>query len=383
MTLPNPDPSFLILVVDDTASNRKIVTTFLRHLRYEIDEAADGFSALEYVQNRQPDLILLDIGMPQMDGYETCERIKAIDKLKDVPIIFMTAHSDLQSKLRGFEMGAVDYVTKPLAMQEVAARVRTHLRLSYLQRELNEQNNRLNEELLERQKLTEALQEHNRELDAFSHTVAHDLKSPLTAILGYADLLTEALKNEPDLLTFVNGIQESAGKSNSIIQELLLLASVRKQNAPTQVVWMAQVFKQAKQRVSRVAVDYQGQIEEPAEWPVLVQGYAPWLEEVWVNYLTNALKYGGVPPVVKVGYTIEDDHCVRFWVKDNGAGLNEEQKEVLFREFTRLDQIRAQGHGLGLSIVRRIMDKLGGYAGAESEVGQGSTFYFVLPLYKQ
>ncbi|NIU99771.1 MAG: hybrid sensor histidine kinase/response regulator, partial [Phycisphaerae bacterium] len=126
--------------------------------------------------------------------------------------------------------------------------------------------------------------------------------------------------------------------------------------------------------------EYRGEIIFPKTWPV-AQGYAPWIEEVWTNYLSNALKYGGRPPRLELGAKRQSDGMIRFWVRDNGPGLKPETQATLFTEFTRLTEVRAQGHGLGLSIVRRIIEKLGGEVGFDSEnvPGQGSAFYFTLP----
>ena len=110
-------------------------------------------------------------------------------------------------------------------------------------------------------------------------------------------------------------------------------------------------------------------------------GYAPWIEEVWENYLSNAIKYGGQPPKVECGYEQLSDRIIRFWVRDNGQGLTEDEQKQLFVPFTKLSQVRVTGHGLGLSIVHRIIQKLGGQVGVESQVGQGSTFSFTLPAH--
>jgi signal transduction histidine kinase len=117
---------------------------------------------------------------------------------------------------------------------------------------------------------------------------------------------------------------------------------------------------------------------EASAWPVAL-GYAPWVEEVWINYLSNALKYGGRPPRIELGAKAQPDEMTRFWVRDNGPGIPPEAQARLFTPFTRLDQVRAKGHGLGLSIVRRIVEKLGGQVSVESQVGQGSVFSFTLP----
>jgi signal transduction histidine kinase len=128
---------------------------------------------------------------------------------------------------------------------------------------------------------------------------------------------------------------------------------------------------------------YHAEICRPGAWPAAV-GYAPWIEEVWINYLSNALKYGGQPPVVELGADVQDDDWIRFWVRDNGPGILPDDQARLFTPFTRLSQVDLEGHGLGLSIVRRIVEKLGGEVGMESDTtGSGSLFYFTLPATRQ
>jgi signal transduction histidine kinase len=164
---------------------------------------------------------------------------------------------------------------------------------------------------------------------------------------------------------------------HSIIEELLLLAGVRKTEVARLPVEMAAVVSGALQRVSHMTAEYAPEIVLPDAWPVAL-GYGPWIEEVWANYLSNAMKYGAKPPRLELGADTVDDK-VRFWVTDNGPGLTPEQQSRLFTPFTRLHQARATGQGLGLSIVRRIMEKLGGEAWVESEPGKGSRFGFTLP----
>lgn len=140
---------------------------------------------------------------------------------------------------------------------------------------------------------------------------------------------------------------------------------------------MAEIIEQAIERLNSVIIDSQAELILPETWPV-AWGYGPWVEEVWVNYLINGLKYGGQPPRLEFGATPQTEGMVRFWLQDNGPGLSAADQAVLFTEFTRLNEVQIKGHGLGLSIVRRIMDKLGGQAGVESEPGQGSRFFFTL-----
>jgi len=246
-------------------------------------------------------------------------------------------------------------------------------------------------EIAERKQVQEALyqrtlelQERNDELDAFSHTVAHDLKTPLSLVLGYAQLLREQrgpLSGE-ESERYTRPIVANARKVEEIIEELLLLASVRREDVQLEPLDMVAVLSEALERLDLLVERNQAEVVVPDSWPAAL-GYGPWVEEVWVNYISNAIKYGGRPPRVELGATIseEDGGTVRFWVRDNGPGLTEEKQSQLFVPFTRLGQVRAEGHGLGLSIVRRIVEKLGGQVGvvSDSARGEGTEFSFTLP----
>lgn len=223
------------------------------------------------------------------------------------------------------------------------------------------------------------LEARNSELDAYAHTVAHDLKNPISIVLGHAVYLNEVLvQPSPDeLQRSLVAITQSAEKATHIIDELLLLAGVRQQAVRPVPLDMGAIVEEAERRLAHLVRETGAELRRPAQWPQAL-GHAPWIEEVWVNYLSNALKYGGCPPVVEVGADLQCDGLVRFWVRDNGRGLSPDEQAQLFVPFARLDHHRAAGNGLGLSIVRRIIDKLGGEVGVESVVGQGTTFYFAL-----
>ncbi|HVO44527.1 MAG TPA: histidine kinase N-terminal 7TM domain-containing protein [Aggregatilineales bacterium] len=246
------------------------------------------------------------------------------------------------------------------------------------------------------QQYNRELEAHNAELDAFAHTVAHDLKNPLNLVLGYSALLLDfrAGLSDEEVQQTLDGLTRTAKKMDRIIDELLLLAGVRKlSNIQMETVDMAHIVSEAQKRLMDMIADTQAVISSPTVWPT-VTSYTPWIEEVWVNYISNALKYGGAPPHIELGYDIVPDPAappgsqdeqshVRFWVRDHGSGLTPESQAQLFVEFTRLDQARARGQGLGLSIVRRIVEKLGGQVGVDSQIGQGSTFFFTLPLRRE
>jgi signal transduction histidine kinase len=231
---------------------------------------------------------------------------------------------------------------------------------------------------------TVELKARNQDLDAFAHTVAHDLKNPLGLVVGYADLLAEdydALQAE-DRQHYANAIARSGHKMTEIVDEILFLSRVRTLEVETQVLDMTEIVNEVLQTLAPTIEARRAEIVLPAAWPAAV-GYAPWIEEVWANYVSNACKYGGEPPRVELGATVETDAAsrpaVRFWVRDNGPGLSPEQQERLFTPFTRLPSLHGRGHGLGLSIVKRIVEKLGGQVGVESAAGHGSVFSFTLP----
>jgi two-component system, sensor histidine kinase and response regulator len=358
----NPMTPANILLVDDTPANLQLLLPMFSPDAYRTRVAKSGGRALELARAEKPDLILLDIIMPDVSGYDVCRQLKADPETADIPIIFLSALHDIENKLQAFELGGVDYITKPFHAAEVLTRVNTHLTLRRLQEELRRQ-------LLE--------------LDAYAHTVAHDLKSPLGVLIGCADILGLGLENIPPAVArnSLDALTRSAYKMNDIIEELLLLATIRQQKEiPAYPLDMWAVVSDVQIRLKTTTPEAESvgiQLENPEKWPAC-RGYAPWIEEVWVNYLSNALKYGGDPALISVGGEIQGE-MARFWVRDRGPGLTAEEQSKLFAPFERLEQTRAQGHGLGLSIVRRIVETLGGQTGVESQAGEGSLFYFTLP----
>jgi signal transduction histidine kinase len=235
---------------------------------------------------------------------------------------------------------------------------------------------RLEERVQER---TAELQRRNEELAAYDHTVAHDLKNPVALVIGYSDFLVECYATMPDeeLGEHLRTIVRNGHKMRSIIDELLLLAELRDADFEAKPLDMASIVAETQRRLASMIEEYQAEIISPATWPMAL-GYSPWIEEVWVNYLSNAIKYGGKPPRLELGAQVQAGGLVRFWVRDNGLGIPPEDQSRLFSRFVRLDPDRAKGHGLGLSIVRRIVERLGGHVEVESKEGQGSTFAFSL-----
>ncbi len=232
--------------------------------------------------------------------------------------------------------------------------------------------------LVAEQERAHQLQLSNEQLDAFSHMVAHDLKSPLAIILGYVQLLMMDSTQTQDAHLQLEIVFNAGQKMRNIITELLLLASVRKEDVKKRPLAMTYIIREALKRLSLLLEEKQIDIVLPEKWPSAL-GYGPWVEEIWVNYISNAIKYGGDPPLIEIGADEQTDGTIQFWVKDNGPGINPDNAEKIFQKFTRLEETRATGHGLGLAIVKQIANMLDGEVGFENRPEQGAKFYFTLP----
>ncbi|HNQ87908.1 MAG TPA: response regulator [Verrucomicrobiota bacterium] len=345
-----------ILVVEDDPAVREMLQELLEINGYEVVCAVHGEEGLRQASETTPDLVVCDIAMPVMDGYAMLEALRRNPETRALPVILLTALAERDRIRQGMNLGADDYLTKPFTetelLQSIAAR-------------------------LEKKGLID-------ELDAFAHTVAHGLKNPLTPVLGNASLLAHAGPTLPESTRkkAVEQILESARQMRAIIDELLLLSSVRRASVTTEPIEMGALVKRVLSRMEYEIRDRQAEVSVAETWPPAA-GHVPWIEEVWSNYVANALKYGGrdgQPPCIALGgEALPDGRFSRFWVRDSGAGLTPEQQGRLFVPFTRLHQGPAQGHGLGLSIVRRIVEKLDGRVGVESTPGAGSLFFFTLP----
>jgi PAS domain S-box-containing protein len=229
---------------------------------------------------------------------------------------------------------------------------------------------------------TQELESHNAELDAFADSVAHDLRNPLSTIIGFAEALLEPYDDiSPEQLrTIITSMARVGRKMDSIIEELLLFARVRKTAVRAKPVHMAPLVENVTQRLRWLIDSRQAELIVPSHWP-LALGYGPWIEEVWANYISNAVSYGGTPPRIELGADVLPDNRVRFWVRDNGEGVPPDLRERIFQGFGQSGVVRPTGHGLGLALVKRIIDKLDGEVGLLCPVqdGRGSCFSFTLP----
>ncbi len=375
-----------ILYMEDDPGLARLFQKKLRRAGYAVDIAHNGEEGLEMYYSGSYDVIATDQAMPIHSGLDVIRILASQGDREPPPTIMVTGTGSEQIAVEAMKLGASDYIVKDVdggyldLLPAVVERV-------LQQQRLIEEKRRAEESL--RQYAAE-LEARNEELDAFAHTVAHDLKGPLSYIVGFAKVLTEdyiALSDD-EMHRYLQNLARQGQKMSRIIDELLLLFSVRKMSdVEIRPVDMSSVFAEVQERLDYLIKEHQAEIILPDTWP-LALGYGPWIEEIWANYLSNAIKYGGTPPRITLGadtWAATDAKTttpqIRFWIRDNGAGITPEEQERLFTPFTRLDQVRAKGHGLGLSIVRRIVGKLDGQVGVESDASDGSTFWFTLPAH--
>lgn len=268
--------------------------------------------------------------------------------------------------------------------QDLALQMKMELELREHREQLEFTVQQRTKELSEKSALLKSyaqeLEAQNQELNAYAHTVAHDLKSPLTALIGASDLLQHAQAdlNQEQINDLLLAVQRSARKMHTIVDALLLLASVRRSDeVVAEPLDMHQLAREACARLQHHAMEKMATIEFVGPFPSAM-GHPTWVEEVWVNYLSNAIKYGGKQPHIELGCTMGENGNLKFWVRDHGQGVPLGKRDKLFIQFSRMEKHDVEGHGLGLSIVKRIVNRLDGEVGHENTPGGGSTFWFSL-----
>ncbi|RMF02810.1 MAG: response regulator [Chloroflexi bacterium] len=360
----NSNRDIKVLIAEDNYLVSEMIKGSLKDIGYTIvGEAVDGIEAVEMTGKLKPDVVLMDIEMPEQNGIEASQRI--FDQCP-TPIVVLTAYETPELVSQASAAGVGAYLIKPPNAQE-------------LERAITIARARFNDSITLR-RLNNALKNRNEELDTFAHTVSHNLQHSIDLILGYTNILKNQARLPEELEHYLNMVIRTGHTMTNVIDELQLLTGVRTTEVTVKPVNMSRIVAKAQQRLAHLISDKQAKIHFPAAWPA-AYGYEPWIEEVWVNYLSNGIKYGGCPPHLQLGATERSDGMVRFWVRDNGDGISAEKQARLFAPFNRLDEVQIRGQGLGLSVVGRIVEKLGGQVGVESEniPGQGSTFYFTLP----
>ncbi|MEI8204665.1 MAG: hybrid sensor histidine kinase/response regulator [Bacteroidota bacterium] len=354
----------LILIVDDTPQNIQVLGNILYEKGYNISISTSGEHALQSVNVKTPDLILLDIQMPEMNGFEVCELLKLDEKTKDIPVIFLTAISDPENIVRGFEYGAVDYITKPFNTAELISRVGTHIELK---------------------KSREKLVELNATKDKFFSIIAHDLKNPAFALkflLQQIILQFPGLSKEELLESLIN-LPDASINLYNLLENLLLWSKSQRgtlgfnpEKIPLQYL-VEKIISHSKASAENKNI----QIETSIEDSLYVFADQMMLQTVILNLLSNAIKFTHENGIISVAARSDETH-VEISIKDSGVGINETRLTNLFSiatTQTTKGTKNEEGSGLGLIICKEFIECNHGEISVKSRQGEGSTFSFKLP----
>ncbi|MEM9540749.1 MAG: hybrid sensor histidine kinase/response regulator [Cyanobacteria bacterium P01_E01_bin.42] len=364
-----------ILIVDDRPENLRLLSSMLEQQGYRVRNALNGQRALTAVQKQVPDLILLDIKLPDIDGYEVCRQLKSIPTLQPVPILFLSALNGVFDKVKAFQVGGVDYITKPFQEEEILMRVGTQLQLSQQKEQLQHQNQQLAREIRDRQVAQERLQ-------VLLHTVSHDLRNP---VAGLGMTLRGAHSNEAGQAILERSMRETMVQSCDRLLRLIdsLTTDPPETEAislqpqwvvlPTLTQSLLREWRSMFER-HRVQLDYR----IPKDLP-RIEADPDQLARIFDNLIGNALKYNK-PGLKLTVAAIPKETEIRCIVADNGIGIPPQQCGRLFDRYVRGQGKKQQGLGLGLYICRQIVEAHGGRIGVKSKPGRGSQFWFTIPV---
>lgn len=368
----------VVLIVDDNPANLVLLYEYLTRTGFELLLAQTGDDALDQAIHLHPDIILLDIMMPGLDGFETCEQLKAHEATRDIPVIFVTALTNTTDKIKGFQVGGVDYVTKPFQPEEVGARIHTHLMLRRLQHQLETQNT-----ILQEQK--EALSHLNTSKDKFFSIIAHDLRTPLTAFLAYTRYAAECLDalTHDELREMVDHLRNTSESLYELLENLLHWSRIQR----GLMVYMPQQINIQEVLLENLALlranAAQKQITFHNKITEKFIAYADKqvVDLVFRNLLSNAVKFTPTQGTIDILAEDNGEHLA-VSVADTGRGIAPADLVKLFR----FDQLYSdagtsgeRGTGLGLLLCKELLEGMGGEIHAASEPGKGSTFTFTLP----
>ncbi len=367
----------LILIVDDLPENLQVLAGHLTEQGYEIMAATNGPRALALVRNRKPDLILLDIMMPDVDGFTVCQELKGDEHSADIPVIFITARTDTEDILHGFQLGAVDYITKPFRPPELLARVRTHLELKSSRDLFGTYNKQL-------ERISRHLRRLNEDKNRFLSIVSHDIRGAFGNVISVSRLLTDDEPvEEEDAAQLLNDIGVEAEHMIALAENLLNIDAIerreiRLQSETVETQPLLDFAIQAHQMASQAKnITFQLQCDASS-----IRGDLTACRQILSNLVSNAVKYSSPESRVWIEARRDGEGFVRLSVRDEGQGISTEDQKKLFKPFTRLTR-KAESieHsiGLGLSIVRLMAEGMGGTADCESRPGAGATFFVRLP----
>ena len=360
-----------VLIVDDTLTNMRLLTQMLRDEGFGVRGAPNGEIALNAVRSAPPDVILLDINMPGLNGYEVCRELKADANTRNIPIIFLSALDEPLDKVRAFDVGGADYVSKPFHIEEVIARVEHQLQLQHLQRDL-----------VEARIAAEAA---NQAKSAFLANMSHEIRTPMNAILGYAQIMS----GDSDLSELHRRAVETIGTSGQhlldLINDILDLSKIEAGREE-----LSEGDFELSELIAELSALFDMRCAQKGlAWrldsridPTRVRGDAKKLRQALINLLGNATKFTETGEVALV-LQAEGDDRYRFEVRDTGPGIPADRQQQIFEPFQQEESgLKFGGTGLGLAISRRHVELMGGTIGVQSTEGEGAQFSITLPLPK-
>ncbi len=405
---PSPAP---ILIVDDNPDNLKVLAQQIRDAGWQVAIAKDGRTAIERAQHNPPVLILLDVIMPELDGFETCQQLKSLSETKDIPIIFMTALNDTTNKVKGLSVGGVDYITKPFQAEEVLARITLHCQLHYLNQKLEQQNQILETKVTERtadllaaltrlqtsqeqlqasfediKKAKDIAERANRAKSEFLRNMSHEFLTPLNAIIGHTELLSLNETNlSSEALESLQSIENSGEKLVSMIRNVLTLSKAEKENLALDLGTFNIVGL-----LQKLEHDFQPYVERNnnrlhihSEDVGTIYSDREKVRQVLALILDNACKFTENGKISVTSSRQKETASLSIRIKDTGIGISVEHMSRIFLPFTQVDSSTKRkygGTGLGLAVAQRLIQSLGGNITVNSQLGMGSVFTIVFPL---
>ena len=368
----------VVLIIDDEQTNLNVIIDTLASVGLTHITARNGEMGIKRAAYAKPDLILLDVMMPGIDGFETCRRLKADPATQEIPVLFITALQDVNSKVKGFEVGGVDYITKPIEQKEALARIKTHLALRHAQQELQISNDQL-------QRSEKYLREANVTKDTFFSILAHDLRSPFNGLLGLADIIIESFDtlSREEILDCSQGIKRSAEAVYNLLENLLNWSRFQRNVMdfqPKEILFFP--------FVTNICMLYQAQAEQKnidihLQGPQDISIYADknMLNVIIRNLVSNALKF--TPDGGNVTLSAQErENKIYIKIEDTGIGIPEDTLPNLFRldkKTSTTGTAEESGSGLGLPLCKDMIEKHNGTIQVSSTEGKGSSFELTFP----